>query len=236
MPPQICCGAARMNQSESGLILVLLILTAVFLTWLAGRRERKRAERRFEKQLAGQFGKAPEPPSPDRLEAYRHGIPGYDRHHRHADGVDDITCNDLELEQVFWRINYCQSAAGEEYLYWLLRSPALSAKEEHLISQDGAERLRLQKLLHRLRRDDRNSFCDHLDLLDGLGRRSNRLHFLCLALLGASLALLVAAPRPGILALFAVMAFNIVSYYRQKNENDLYLHTFRFLLRLLSCA
>lgn len=35
-------------------------------------------------------------------------------------GIDDITWNDLDMDNVFDRINTCQSSVGEEYLYALL--------------------------------------------------------------------------------------------------------------------
>ncbi|WMC92726.1 hypothetical protein [Kineothrix sp. MB12-C1] len=35
----------------------------------------------------------------------------------------DITWNDLNMDAVFRQMNYAYSAAGEEYLYYLLRSP-----------------------------------------------------------------------------------------------------------------
>ena len=35
-------------------------------------------------------------------------------------GIDDITWNDLDMDDVFDRLNTCQSSVGEEYLYALL--------------------------------------------------------------------------------------------------------------------
>ena len=37
--------------------------------------------------------------------------------------VDDTTWNDLDLESLYRRINACQCTAGEQYLYYLLRTP-----------------------------------------------------------------------------------------------------------------
>ena len=43
--------------------------------------------------------------------------------------VDDITWNDLDMDEIFRRINNTQSSLGEEYLYALLRKPCFSAEE-----------------------------------------------------------------------------------------------------------
>ncbi len=62
-------------------------------------------------------------------------------------GVDDITWNDLSMNQVFDRINQCDTSAGEEILYWRLRKNAMDEEERALFEKrveafDRDERLR----------------------------------------------------------------------------------------------
>lgn len=45
------------------------------------------------------------------------------------DWVDDITWNDLSMNQVFQRINSCDTSAGEEILYWRLRKNSMTPEE-----------------------------------------------------------------------------------------------------------
>lgn len=45
------------------------------------------------------------------------------------DWVDDITWNDLSMNQVFQRINSCDTSAGEEILYWRLRKNGMTPEE-----------------------------------------------------------------------------------------------------------
>lgn len=47
----------------------------------------------------------------------------YKAHENEGFHIDDITWNDLNMDEVFQRMNYTYSAAGEEYLYYLLRTP-----------------------------------------------------------------------------------------------------------------
>lgn len=42
--------------------------------------------------------------------------------------LDETTWNDLDLDRLFRRINPRLSTSGEQYLYYLLRSPALDAE------------------------------------------------------------------------------------------------------------
>ena len=43
--------------------------------------------------------------------------------------MDDITWNDLSMNQVFQRINSCDTSAGEEILYWRLRKNGMTPEE-----------------------------------------------------------------------------------------------------------
>ena len=53
----------------------------------------------------------------------------YYNKHRVEDQLDDITWNDLHLDQIYQRMNTSCSAAGDEYLYYRLRTPVYDADE-----------------------------------------------------------------------------------------------------------
>ena len=46
----------------------------------------------------------------------------YFRKHEEKDQIDDITWNDLGMDELFKNMNHTYSAIGEEYLYYCLRS------------------------------------------------------------------------------------------------------------------
>ena len=65
--------------------------------------------------------------------------------------LDETTWNDLDLDRLFQRINPRLSTSGEQYLYYLLRSPALDAETWRerralaaLMAGDPKRRLALQ--------------------------------------------------------------------------------------------
>ena len=80
---------------------------------------------KLKKLIDKQFGKIPDP-------HYFHGDMEYIRayyDYRRDNGldkflIDDITWNDLDMDRVFKRINPGRSTSGEQYLYYMLRSPA----------------------------------------------------------------------------------------------------------------
>jgi hypothetical protein len=71
--------------------------------------------------------------------------------------IDDITWNDLNMDSVFKRLNPGLSTSGEQYLYYMLRSPAIREAEYagrklliELMEKKAELRLRIQVILARL--------------------------------------------------------------------------------------
>lgn len=110
------------------------------------------------KKLRNSFGKIPQalyfPGDMDCIRAYS----DY-RSTRDAGDffIDDITWNDLGMDNLFKRINSCLSTSGEQYLYYMLRCPARKKtvydERKSLIdhmARDPELRLKLQLILDRL--------------------------------------------------------------------------------------
>lgn len=113
---------------------------------------------RLERRLERDFGRIPDP-------YYAVGDMEYIRSYfdwRRGAGrdsflLDEITWNDLDLDRVFRRINPALSTSGEQYLYYMLRSPAIEAEVYAgrqstiaLMEKKPGLRLKLQVILARL--------------------------------------------------------------------------------------
>lgn len=76
--------------------------------------------------------------------------------------VDDTTWSDLDMDEVFSRIDSCETSLGEEYLYLLLRrfsdDEETERREKFMDSLDHSPelRLRLQFLLHKVGKSNYN--------------------------------------------------------------------------------
>lgn len=71
--------------------------------------------------------------------------------------LDDITWNDLDMDDLFVRINPRRCTPGEQYLYYMLRTPALRREEWEsrrdlieAVSADPERRLKAEMVLDRL--------------------------------------------------------------------------------------
>lgn len=170
-------------------------------------------------------------------------IPRYFEKHRKKEQVDDITWNDLGMDEVYKRLDSTLSSAGEEVLYAMLRTPVFEQQKlTHLeevityFSTHTEERIRMQLVLHKLGHTGRFSMYDYLEHLDILGERSNRKHWISNFLFLPAIVCTVWKPSCGILCLVGLMLYNILSYFREKAEIDTYITSFVYVIKLLEAA
>lgn len=223
--------------SLAGILLLFLIVTL-----LLGMQERKRTRSRLLRSLREGFGR----PSAKKMAPERYAqVPQYFLHHKLSFSIDDITWNDLDLDQLFHAMDSTCSASGEEYLYYLLRSPSMDSKDPAFSQEQYAwfgggaheeERIRLQEILTGLGHAGRYSLYDYIDFTSALGTRSNLKHYIAAAAPLAAFCLMFVHTGIGILVLLAVFAFNLVTYFREKGENAPYYQVFNYILRLLDCT
>ena len=175
-------------------------------------------------------------------------IARYFERHPQRGQLDDITWNDLNMDELFMRLNATESSSGEEILYHLLRSPVVDPKADSendlsrleelagFFLEQPDDRVKLQLLLHKLGYTGRFSLYDYLDHLDVLGKRNNRKHRLLQLLYLPGIALCFVQPHIGVLYLVVLMLYGILSYFKEKGEIDPYITSFAYIMRLLETA
>ena len=152
--------------------------------------------------------------------------------------IDDITWNDLDMDRVFQNINNTYSSMGEEYLYDLLRTPRGQEELEEFNSvvdrfyKDEAGTKEVQKCFSTIGRLKNTSFFEFIHMLEQLGTRSNIIHYFQIVAFIASVVVLIVKPAVGIGIFIAVLAYNIISYYKQKSVIELYFNCFKYLIHI----
>ncbi len=215
----------------AGLVLLLMLKEVIGY---------KKSEKIFIEKLYKEYGVLPPREyKPGRLEIISHYF------EKHKDGffIDDITWNDLDMDEVFKRMNYTYSAAGEEYLYYVLRKPCMEESELlkrekiiDFISSHPDERVAFQLIYSKLGKTGKYSIYDYLDYLDGLGNRSNLQHYFALLLLLISIGVMFVNIPFGLVAFGIIMVYNNMSYFKVKNEIDPYITSFAYIFRLLEAV
>lgn len=157
--------------------------------------------------------------------------------------IDDITWNDLNMDQLYQTINTSCSAAGDEYLYYRLRTPMYDAEEMEaqerkirFFMEHETERHDIQSVFYTLGRMGKYSMYEYLEYLDGLGERKNLKYLFCNLLLVACVGVMFLNPAYGIILLFVVICRNIVGYFKEYKQIEPYITSFRYIRRLLGCA
>ncbi len=122
---------------------------------------------KLKRMLRASYGKVPDP-------YYFDGDMNYIRAYydfRRDNGldpflIDEITWHDLDMDRVFKRINPKRCTSGEQYLYYMLRSPAVDAASYeqrkdliHYAQEDPERRLKVETILARLGCTRRADLC-----------------------------------------------------------------------------
>lgn len=220
-----------------GLIFVCLILFAIVLImWREYVGNRQFLKNRLAQIYAG-YGLPPER-TYGAEELAR--ISMYYQKHQRADQIDDITWNDLNLDAVYQRLNTCLSAAGDEYLYYRLRTPAQNADELlrmeeriRFFMEQEEERRRLQKICFQLGRTGKHSIYEYLDHLDLLGERKSGKYLFWDFLVFLSIGGMFVSLPVGLFCLFSVLCHNLIGYFKEFRQVEPYVTSFAYVRRLL---
>ena len=218
------------------LILLAVLAGICLIAYLLGLRDKKIQEKYLIKKLKDTFGQAPNREyKPDDLDH----LQGYYSKHKEEFQIDDTTWNDLNMDGVFARMNYCLSASGEEYLYYMLRSPKqkddFDKLEQHVdfFMNNDEERRKCQLIYSNIGRRIRYSIYDYIGYLDNVPNVSNTRHFLMIALMAVAIGLMLVNFTVGFLSLVALSLINIINYFGIKNEIEPYLASFAYILRVI---
>ena len=154
--------------------------------------------------------------------------------------VDEITWNDLDMDDIFLLINNTQSSIGEEYLYALLRKPCFSKEEleerNRLIkffSDNEEKRISVQTKLYPIGKLSTISVYDYINRLEDQDAKSNLPHYLMVLGLILSIVMIFVNPPIGGVLTVLFVGNNIFQYYRSKAEIENYLSVFAYICRLL---
>ena len=129
------------------IIIIVITLVSAFSLYI------RNSNRKRDQKIRKSFGKIP-----DKEDNKIENATPYHTHFSlsipNSNRIDEITWNDLNMDDVYFRINACQSSVGEEYLYHILheleREKDILNKREYLIdwfSNHPQERLAIQKTL-----------------------------------------------------------------------------------------
>lgn len=222
----------------AGLLLILFGVLAYVM--IRNAREEKRRLEKYKISLKEDYGKYP--PKNEKPEEFELNKALYNQEPS-EEIIDDITWHDLGMDEVYKNMNFTQSAAGAEYLYWLLRSPNLDKEYREKLSKDilyfqneEEKRVNTQMSLHSLGRISKFSLFEYLNFLDTLGKRNNTKNWIMFALLIASIAMIFVSTTYGVVAFLVIMAYQMSTYLKEKSTVEPFIATFAYIMRMTNAA
>jgi hypothetical protein len=145
--------------------------------------------------------------------------------HRNGDfEIDDITWNDLHMDQCFAQMNHTFSSMGEEELYRVLREPVLDpealTERKRVIrwfEDNPSARTEFQKEYVKIGRTRKVSLAETLQDFDKLRTKPDAVYLIPLGLLLAAVTVTIFNPTVGIMAIITAVIMNLVLYYKVKS-------------------
>lgn len=218
-----------------GFLIIVLVWILIF--FISGAINERKMLKSYKEKLITEYGNNNK--REYKNEEFSH-INAYYKKHKSGYYLDDITWNDLNMDDIYKQMDYAKSSAGDEYLYYLLRTPKTEMSDwtdyEDKVSYfmtHEKERVALQLALHKMGRTGKYSIYDYLDNLEGLGKRSSIKSIVADIILVASIILMFINLSWGLVIFFITLLFNVKEYLSKKGEIDPYITSFRYLFRVL---
>lgn len=224
--------------TAAGIVIILLIIKTFY--------DSRQTKAFILKQIRDRWGQYPKMElTPERLEAIR---TYYNATSRGSQDIDDITWNDISMDDIFEMLNNTCSSIGEEYLYATLRklnyTNDILEEREKLISfyqNNEEERVSTQYALSQMGKLRSMSFYKEFQhMKENIERK--RIHILyCFFMIASIASIILAAVKGWSVAGFVVFAIlclgnNILSYYKRKAEIENCYLVMTHILKLLYCV
>lgn len=165
------------------------------------------------------------------------------RHRKDRFLIDDITWNDLSMDQMFVNMNTTVSSCGEDVLYAMLRLPEFDEevlKERNRLIEyfrtHQKERENVQMLVREVRKISSMSLSDYIFVLKDVEQKGVVKYVLLACLTLAGIGAIFVQPLTGALLLLVILCFNGYVHMKDSKKIEPYLNCFLCILRLLKAA
>ena len=220
-------------------IVFLTVLALIFfLLYLLEKKNCKRREKQIENTIRKHYGERRDKNfSPYEMEE----ISYLGKKRREKSYLDDLTWNDLSMDQIYGKSCYCKSQIGEEYYYYMLRNPLkewekLEKLEEKISCFSEKEKvIGLQKKLELLGKIKKYSIFRYLDFLTECQKESNKIHYLGMLFFLLFFLIMKFHLLFSLVFLFILIFFQIITYFKVKARLDPYLQSLRYLFQVTKC-
>lgn len=226
---------------KSSMQIIVFFAMVVFVAVYVTITNNKRKQNAIINKLKNGWGKpAQRKYTGDDYECISH----YFKRNANENSIDDITWNDLGMDEVFKCINNTNSSVGQEYLYKMLREPVADAEKLHELDRladeftaNEKERITIQKIFMNMGKSRKIAVTDYIGYIMDIEQGSNIAHYLAWVFLIASILVTVlVTPVLGIWLIIASVAFSIITYYKYKAKIENYFKCINVIVKMASAS
>lgn len=225
-------------------ITTILVCAAIFTLVAASFIDARKAKRSKKKRTAESWGKEPvEKYKNEDLQSIASYFLNLKREHKSGFTIDDITWRDLDMDEIFMRLNSTGSSVGEETLYRLLREPSfepevLKARQKLIafFQNNPADRLKIQTILYNLGKNRLINLTDYFSSREPRRQWKSNLYKFLSTVAVLSPVILFFNTGVGVLLILLSFATNMVVYYSAQSEIGPDLGALNYLVRIVRCT
>lgn len=157
--------------------------------------------------------------------------------------IDDITANDLEIDELFSKFNKALSAPGKEYFYYRMRTgmEEISEREDFerkvsFLQNDRESRRKLQSAFFEVGSLPKVSFFECLDLYISMEDKKPVKEYITFFLPFIAFASFFISSTAGIVLTIAAFIYNILCYYKVRGEIEAYIICFVYISNFIKVS
>ena len=225
------------------IVFIAVIFALYIFVVIQGKFSERKVRKYFSERLKKEYLKLNDAEySSERMKA----APGmYEWHKGDVFSVDDITWNDIDGDRLYKSINHCYSSAGDEYLYYRMRTPVLNEDSEtfrkneeiyEYLMQNEEERIKFQLLFAELGRTGKFSLYRYLEYLCDLPKKKAIVFIWPWLVMLFGIVMIFVNIHVGLITLAIIIAYQNITYMKKKREIEPYLISFQYILRMLITA
>ncbi len=220
--------------------VALIVLAVVIILFIKGIYDKKNMLKKLLARADYAYGKIPDKNmNSEKAESLKY----YYKEHSTLYDIDDITWNDLNMDNVYKLMNSCNSAYGEEYLYALLRRPEISqdklkerGKLINIFAGDKQLRNELSMRFASMGIMKKISVFEYMGSLKNAVLEGAGIHFFLDFLFALAVAYIFINPPFGIIATILMLFINIITYFKYKTKVENFFVIIGFIVRSLDSA
>ncbi len=157
--------------------------------------------------------------------------------------VDEVTWSDLQMDEVFARVNHTKSYIGEQFLYHILHIPKAEYEQRMrnelqrtCLSENEQLRLELEEKLFAIGKDEGAYYLPYFLMHTELWRvkKTCFLYLLQILLVSLFLGTIITKSYVILMLLILSVGFNLMIYLRMKNQYEVFLYSLGTIKQMLN--